>query len=395
MDGAAPPAKVTAVLAPSLALALFSAEPLVLSGSEPRPLALLLVTPTGEPGRISRSEAIRTVGEALESRTELFPEIVDPSVNEDCKGRLACIVRELRAASRSRHDPARWLLVVTQITLEGEPDRASATLVDLRRAEGLVDSVFGTDAEVRLDEASARAGPVLLESSDELASYLTRALDGPFRAPLAERGDLRAKGRLRIEPSVPGAIVQLDGRALGAVGSGPTVINRVRLGVHELRITAAGAPPWETWLELSAHAPEASIRPELDASPGRRSFLRPGLAVGGGVLAAAGAALVTWAILQAGDVDTACFRSRPGCEEGTGFAGFGYDARASRPEAVDPEGIGVAPLGAALAIAGTGIALGALLEGGEGVPWWSLGLSVVAGGAVLSASLLLDEGRLP
>lgn len=358
--------------------------PTVLSARSPAPLALLLVTPTGEPGRVSRSEALRALEAVLDTRTELRAVALDPSVNEACRGRLGCIVD----ATRSALSEASWLLVVTQITLEGEPDRVRALLLDLRALPLDPD-------EDAIDAASVRAEAREVATAEALRAVFARAFAGPFRPPLARAGRVRAQGRVRLAPTVPGALVHVDGRPVGTTGPGPTRIRGLAPGRHELRLTAPGRSPWAAEVEV-ASGPALLLEPELAPRPSaRRDAVRAGLAIGGAATALAGGALLAVAFADASsDVKTACFTSRPDCAGGQGFASFGYDASADRPEDVNPSGLGPGPVGAALAVMGTGVALGALFEEGE-TPWWSLGLSVAAGGAVLGAALVLDGGDLP
>ena len=221
-----------------------SPPPSVLSASEPEPLALLLVAPTGLPGQISRSEAIRAIEEAVGERTELRADPVDPSVNEDCRGRLACIVTTLNRQRPRDRDPAPWLLVVTRLTLEGEPDEVSATLLDLPRAESIVLSSLDPDVEVALDAATTRAPQASIRNSDELLRYVRGILDGVLKDPLARDGRLAARGSASIDPVTTGAVVTLDGRVLGATQSEALEIRRIRWGAHRVELSLPDTVGW-------------------------------------------------------------------------------------------------------------------------------------------------------
>ena len=83
--------------------ALLAASPLAhaqtsgpLSVGIRRPFAFLLGTPTGEGGRTSSSEIIRTVSDLLREDTNLELELLDSSLMRACRGRLVCLTLKAR-----------------------------------------------------------------------------------------------------------------------------------------------------------------------------------------------------------------------------------------------------------------------------------------------------------
>lgn len=360
----------------------------VLDAYAPDPVSLLLVTPTGESGRVSRSEAIRAVSASLAAHSRLSPVLSDPIVNEDCRGRLACIVRVLRS-SRSEVE-AQWLLVVTQITLEGEPDRVSLTLVNISRATPLIEGLDEAEAEVRIDEASLRKPPSAVTDIGSFRELLDRAFRVDFRGAWLRSGHGPPRGSILLVGTPSGALVHVDERLVGTTSSDPsTRLERVARGVHRIRVSAYGTTTFET--EVSV--PERGSA-EVQMPPQGSRGLRSGWIVGGGLLAAAGAGFLIGAAATDAQIRTACFSESPGCVGGASFVGFDYAPGASRPSDVDGGEVGMAPIGLGLGLAGMGIVLGALLEDGRDPPWWSAIAATAAGVAVFGAAVALDQGRV-
>ncbi|MEO1228109.1 MAG: PEGA domain-containing protein [Myxococcota bacterium] len=360
-----------------------------LDGSLPDPIEILLVTPTGEGGRVSRSETIRALEDRLAEHTLLEPVLIDPTVNEDCRGRLACIVRSLGR----RDDPtSKWLLVVTHITLEGEPDRVSLTLLDRVRAARQVGRAGAAEAEVRVDEAADRTSPVQVRDLDGLRSLLDRTFRVDFRSAWSESGHLPPRGSIVISGASKGALIDLDGRSLGTGDGQVVVIDRVRPGRHRVRVTAPGHPGLEQEVSVPSNGATEVLVPWPQSSHAR---LRTGLTVASGVLAAAGVGLLVTAAVTREDVRTACFDETPGCRGGSSFVGFGYDPDALQASEVDDGGMGWVPIGAALSGAGLALAVGTLLEEEERPPWWSMLGAVVVGGAAFGLAVGLDQARTP
>lgn len=360
----------------------------VLSATPSRPLEFLHVAPTGQPGRISRSDVLRTIEAGLKAHTVLRPNVVDPIVNEDCRGQLACIVRVVSEGGRG--DP-RWLLLLTQISLSGELDRVRLTLLDLRLAREVLQDPFGGEPEVALARAEHRAEPRPVAGPDELAALFDEALLGPLSAPLGAAQALRPTGSLTLKGGEAGAVVRIDGSMVGVSGDGELLVDRVPLGPHEVELDYPGAGVWSSSFELSPDRPRVELRAERPAPELGPASTRAWFVAGGGVLAAGGAALLVAAAVTTESVSTACFEGAANCRPGSSFAGFGYDPSATDPRAVDPSGPGMAAVGLALATAGTGLAVGALFEDGEDVPWWSVGLSALAGGAAFGVAVALDS----
>ncbi len=370
----------------SLLMVVAAAPVTVLSGSTPEPVALLLLSPTGERGRVSRSDAIRTVEASLLRRTELSPTAVDPRIGADCRGKTNCIIRGLPPGDDG---PVGWLLIVTLVSLEGSPDRASLVLIRLPRALPIDDDAL----EIALDGASHRATPSDISSSEAFARFVDAAIDGPLSAVLEQERAQRASGEVLLSRVPLGAVILVDGRPVGTAATADIRIERLRPGPHRIEVAPSTGPTWRSELEVGVGRVAPTVEVALDLDPRSRAN-RIGVGIGGGALALGGAALVAVAAAIERPVASACFSSVPGCESGTSFVRSGYDPSAPLSADVNRYGVPLVPLGAALAVTGAGIALGAWLEDRD-IPWWSVGISTLAGAAVFGAAALAESGRMP
>src|SRR5687767_3628330 len=138
----------------ALALALIAQTPsadLILPANR-KPLAFLLITPSGNVANTSSSEIIRIMSALFAKHTDFELSIVDPASVIECKGQLGCMVEQVRAdynrtvyllpngtvapydehldfLKKKKVVYAPYLLVLSNLTLD-ESDRLSITMID-------------------------------------------------------------------------------------------------------------------------------------------------------------------------------------------------------------------------------------------------------------------------
>ncbi len=294
-------------------------------------------------------------------------------------------------AAEARPTPA-WLLVWN--VLPGRPARLQALLIDVGQAQRRARDVPSTDpdraerveaavfAEARhteplavdLSDPEARRGAVREIVRERLGDVLD---EGPGGAPLAE---------LRLRGTEAGWAVRIEGRTVGLTGPGATLLRGLRGGTRRVELSAIEpAIEWALSAELGPGA-----RVELDAGrPDRGPHpVRPALLWGGLATAAVGAGLVTWGA-SLGGVRVGCVSraGEPSDCAGLRAARTGFDGAATPTtelDAVRGTGPALLPLGAALLGAGAGWVVGRWLGPDAELPWWGLGLGLVAGGAALA-----------
>jgi hypothetical protein len=409
-----------------LGLLLLAATPEIRL-AEPLPLSFLLSTPTGEVGAINTSEVIRIVDELFSAHTDLRPVLLDAALMEECRGRLICLSLKARRdyereslllddgelapyrehVDRLRRDGVvypRYLLVLSNVTSPGQPDRMSALMLDTDLALGLFHAA-DRNREAWQDELEARvaSAAVLLEvrrreihGPDDARAFMRELVTGLLREPLQQAGHYEPYGRIEIACDVEGAAISIDGTTVGVTGEDPLVVGHVRPGTHAIEVTHAERRPFtETILVATGETAQLDARLALlDSSPaviaGRVVFWS------GIALSVAGAVLVSFAI-AAGDPElkTACFDEGDGtCTGGSSFTTLGASTGDDTdPVDVNPPGVLTAPLGYSLIGAGAAFSIGSLFED-SGVPWISLAAGLVIGGAAYGLSAALDGPHL-
>lgn len=391
----------------------------VVTISERVPFAFLLNTPTGAVANTSSSQLIRTVSDTLRRDTSFQLQLFDGDVVRTCQGRLTCLVlaaredyerqaleradgtfapyrehvRRMRDADRSY---PRYLLVLSNVSIPDRPDRMSATLIDTdvaleifhdapREKEEWEDFV-----ESRISGAAARTPTVRTEIESAVAAteFIERLFRREYVEVLEASGHWRPYGSIDLVSNVEGLEIALDGRTVATTVPGVTRLARVLPGTRAITARHPGYTAVETTaLVRRGEVARVELAP-VGLASGASEGDRTALLVTGGVTAAVGAGLLVWSASRAdGNVRTLCF-DEP-CLSGR-FQTIGYDPEADFGAAddVNPNGLLVAPLGAALVGMGASFAIGALLTE-DASPWWSVLSGVVVGGAIYGTAAAL------
>ncbi len=409
-----------------LGLALLTATPEV-HLEEPQPLSFLLSTPTGEIAAVNSSEIIRILDELFAAHTNLRPVLLDASLMDECRGRLVCLSLKARPdyrrealmtdsgelapfrehVDRLRRDGvvySRYLLVLTNVTREGQPDRMSALLVDTDQALALFHAAdrrrdgWEDDLEARV-AASAVLAEVRRKEIPTAAlarGFMNDLFTKTLRPPLEEAGYYEPYGALEITCDVEGAGISIDGTTVGVTQDEPIAVRRVRPGTHVIELTDPKHAPFtvSVLVERGQTAPVSVDLRALENNPSRiadRIVFWSGIAlsvIGAGVLVAAVAT-------QDRDLVTACFDEPGGdCSGGSAFTTLGArHADDTAPEDVNPRGLLLGPFGYSLIGAGATFTVGSLFEE-DSAPWISLIAGLVIGGTAYGLSAALDGPHL-
>lgn len=387
--------------------------------------AFLLGTPTGEVARTSSSEVIRLFSEVLRRETDFNAQVLDAAVMIECRGKLGCI--SLKARARD-YDPAarpsedgkllpyrehvrrlkedkvpypRYLLVISNVTLEGEEDRMTAVLVDTDAALQIFhedprkSSDWQDDVEARVTTSAVLIPPIKINvrDADETRRFLERLVLEDFRRLFEQGGHWRPYGELTLVGPDPGLAIVIDGDTVGTTQGETTRILQVLPGSHRVGLTHPDYTPFQQDVTVTAGATT-----QVDARPARVAGSAAGLhqvVFWTGVAASvAGAALVGYAFTLPANVTTACFEGE-GCSSNSAFVSFGYDPQASLARDVNPSGVLVAPLGYSLVLTGAAFSLGTLFIGESEIPWLPVVLGLGAGVVAYGLSSALNGAGVP
>lgn len=308
---------------------------------------------------------------------------------------LSCLVKEVGFVKGG----PRFLLLLSVQPEGSGADHLSAILLDVERsldAYRAGASGPAEDVENRIFELASSAPSEAVDTSDAagLSGYFDRLLEETFRPVLERDGDYRALGRIEIESRVPRAAVHLDGRLLGFVGAGKSLIEDVAPGRRDLALKDAAALRLARTLDVSAgETVTVELAREVRPHPARDVLLYGGIGV-----AAAGVALAGVALARAmDDVEAACLVRQADAADAcpkVGAVTFGYRREAAPttdPDAVNPPGVLIGALGASLIVTGAAWTLEMLLFGDdEAMPWIELGVGLLAGGLVYGGAALAD-----
>jgi hypothetical protein len=374
------------------------------------PLALVLATPTGEVAKTNNSEIIRMVTDAFERHTDFEIELVDERAVERCRGRLYCLADEARldySEERLRRSDGgrmtyrehlhrlseegtaypRFMLLLTNVAVEGAPDRVTAVLVDTDRALALLHDTkregrWEERVEAAVSEQAVVAAPPRREVADADAAgdLVERLVTEDLRAVLEQQGRWEPWGSIAIEIEAEEPLeIAVDDRTVGTTIPGTNELMRVSAGEHRIRLRHPSYADAELAVKVERGA-RAVLEPELVRTVHEPTVLRPITAWSGLVVALSGAVIATFAIVrQNQEVKTACFDASACSHDG--FATFSYSSGASDPKNVNPPGVLMAPLGYSLVAAGAAWSLGTVLFGDDSdVPWiqWIAGLALGA-----------------
>jgi hypothetical protein len=403
-----------------------------ISLQERQPLAFLLGTPTGQIANIRSSEIIRAVTNLLREHTNFSPELTDSTHLTSCKGRLGCLVeavrgdyhyesmlmangekipfeQHLRSLTREKVSYPQYLIVMSNITLEGAADRISVVLVDTDLALEVLhnarrdQSNWREDAEARISETAVRFGPNRTEvrTADEANALLDRLFTKELSLVFQASANWEPYGEIVIHTDSDGHAIVLDGTIVGTTAGTETRITHVTQGPRALELQHPKYETFSTSVEV-VRGKSVEVRATLERSQSSGSSIARSSLFWGGIGAAAiGTTLLVLAIAQQdGGVRNYCFSSSVGCEAKSSFVTSGYDpglAADLNPE-VNPSGLLMAPLGYSLMLGGGTWTAGTMLFGSEDdFPWIPLVAGVVVGGLSygLSAALNSPSGSEP
>jgi hypothetical protein len=368
------------------------------AGLQPRvPAAFLVVTPPGVSGRASASDLMAAAAEALGARTHLelrsLEQLgVDQAALDACQGSapLSCWARVVRGLGGAA--APRYALVAALQPAGPELEQVTLLLMDLEDAARRLDAAPAgdRDAAAQVEDAlfavTPRAPPVRLDLArpEVRKAAFADALADHFQPALTDAGHWGGLGRVRVQDTLRGWAVTVDGAPAGVTTPVETVLDGAPEGERRVGVAVPWDPAFVAPVTVRAGA-EAWLR--IPPAPPPLSRARVGVRYGGLAVAAAGLAVLGYGVARAHDgAQVTCLR-RPGdagdCA-GLGTPSTGYDpARipATDPAAVDAGGLAILPLGAALAVAGGGASAWAWLESDEAAfPWWPLAVGLVAGG---------------
>ncbi|MEQ9500987.1 MAG: PEGA domain-containing protein [Deltaproteobacteria bacterium] len=406
-------------LAAALLLAGAPDDPTHLIAVQERvPFAFLLNTPTGGTARTSSSELIRFVTDTLRRDTSFAVQLVDGEVVKTCQGELTCLVlasrrdyersallrpdgsplpyrEHVRRLAEREEDYARYLLILSNVTVPDRPDRVSASLIDTDLALAVYHEAdhsrpeWKERVETRISTAAMPKGTLRAEvdGNADAAQFVERLVRQDF-APLFEAsGHWQPYGSVDLVTNAEGLEILLDGRSVGSTQGARTRLTKLLPGTRAISVRHPDYTTLDTTVTVrrgentTVQVDPIPIVSEADAT------IRPVVFYSGIAVAAAGAGLLVFAAArQDRSVRTVCFDGD--CPSGQ-FQTLGYDPNVpiADAESVNPNGVLVAPLGAALLTGGAAFTLGTgLVE--RASPWWSVLVGVVAGGVVYGLGTL-------
>lgn len=363
----------------------------------PVPTAFLVVTPPGVSARAPAADLMAAAAGALARHTHLrlrsLEQLgVDPTALDVCQGSapLSCWARTVHGLAAAERP--RYALVLALQPAGPEREQVTLLLLDLDDATRRLDAAPTDDPEARaqvedgLFATTPRAAPArldLTEAEVRRGAFEAAVLD-TFQAPLQAAGHWGGLGRIRLQDTLRGWPVRVDGLEAGVTAAVETTLEGAPAGPRRVSVVVPWGAPFEAEVTV---APGVDALVRVPAEPtvhGARAAVR----YGGLAVAAAGVAVLGVGLARARDgAGVTCLR-RPGdvgeCA-GLGTPTTGYDPGlipSTNPGAVDAGGLAYVPMGAALVVAGGGASLWAWLESDEGAfPWWPLAVGLVAGGA--------------
>jgi hypothetical protein len=395
--------------------------------AERKPLAFLLITPTGQVGSTASTEIIRVLSELVDRHTNLHLREFDPQSVSECKGLLGCFVTKVRPdydrqsmmlgsggfapysehldrLKREKKEYPQLLLVLSNLTVPGQPDRLTVVVVDTDRALELSQGVshdadgWERDLEARINENALLARPKWeqLKSEEEVRRYLDRVFNEDLRRAFLTTENWEPYGSIEVDLARSDVSIELDGTTVGTTRSGVTRLVSVTPGRRAMKLSNPLLKPYGTEVtvergKIARLTPVLEIAPQQGASTLRTVLLWSGVGV-----AVVGASITGYAIANTSDVSTYCVMSAPNgaCMETKSFKTSSYNANAAPtffPSMVNPSGVLMAPLGYSLFAAGAVWSLSMLLFDRESeVPWLELIIGAVVGGASYAVSAALN-----
>lgn len=379
-------------------------ETVILAGERPDRAVMLIMTPRQTTPNIPSSTyldgAQRAFGrETCLSLSSAEQAGIDASQMRECPldFRLSCWARLARPDAQQG---ARFL-VVLNLQRVGPSDRASLTLLDLDRVSTILrderDEGDQEAKEQRVFELALQLEPQVLGPEEEGAvdRFWEDSVSRDLRPLLESSGHFRPYGEIELVSETSDLTLELDGRVIGTTSEGSMLLREVLPG--ERVLTVRRADGWMSTRRVKV-ARGASSRVEMESPP---SAVHPGRSVvwvSGFVLAAVGATVLGLTAASASDGLGAVCLQRSTSDSGCASAGTltsayaGIDAApTSDPNAVNPSGLLLAPLGLGLAAGGLVTGLGTLLVGDDAdFPWPQILVGLGTAGLVYGAGAVMD-----
>ncbi|MBI2374057.1 MAG: hypothetical protein HYV07_08665 [Deltaproteobacteria bacterium] len=390
---------------------------------ERRPFAILLGTPTGEIARTRSSDVIRMLSEQLAVHTNFFAELADANILSKCRGQLGCMVEAVRpdyvydeaaglAYDQIQRKLARegvaypkYLLVVSNVAIEGQADRLAVVLVDTDLALAAIhDAPHGApnwreDVEAQISTSAVLYGPERVEVStpEETSQFLDKLFSTQLWRIFEKSGNWEPYGEISLVGVEAGYAVSLDGNVVGTTASDQTQLREVVSGLRRLRLEHPSIHPLDLEVDVArGKTVSVEVHPIPIGDAGAK-LVRGIVTWTGAGVAAIGAAITVAAILaEDSDVKTYCFKGEGSpCESARRFATLGYDP--SKADTLDPSvnpaGVMLAPLGYSLIGAGLTWSLGTELLGPKDeLPWIPLAVGAAVGALSYVVSGLAQPG---
>jgi len=380
------------------ALLLLIGQPHVINLQERVPLTLVVSTPTGQVADISKSELIRIASDLVKEHTDFFPQDLDELVIEECKGRLTCLALKSRRGEEGSEglQDAKYLLLISNVSIPDGADRLSIVLLDVEAALRIHrDAVrkvgWQDEVEATISEEAVISPPLRSEVRDaqEATTFLATAFTRELARGLEDAGHWEPYGNIEISCEHEGAVIQLDGNGLGSTVSGVTELHRARPGARTLEIEQQGYEPFQTTVEVTRGG-IAKVHVDLTSLPSNTTgIVRQAVAWSGVAVGAVGVALSIFGAVKKGNAESGCFAP---CDTGSQFITFGYDpSEVGSTSNINPSGVAIVPLGAALAGTGLTWSLGSWLFAEDGdIPWIQLLVGAAVGGTTYAIMVLAD-----
>lgn len=398
---------MTVGLSCALALSLMAAPgaPPTVSAAVRAPAVVVVVTPFGKATATGSSRLLDAFAEALEARSDLEVRSAEQAGLSlraflDCPSaeRLTCWARTVGAGGS---EAPRHLFVLSARPVDAERDRVSATWMDLDALEGRLERHRDARPEEREDilyAASVHTPPRDVRVG-ALASAFAGLLQEGLQARLVSSGYARTYASLVVRADAPDAWLSVDERVLGPLpAAGAVRVEGLVAGRHRVGLVG---PDRATVLGRCGRAVELGPEDPADLDlRGCQSLGAPPSPVPGQVLRWTGAAT---AVLGAALVGVGIQRARSGPSticvgsarcDALGLPSLAFDPSAGPTadrDAVDPGGLGWAPLGAGLLGAGATWLTSSLLTEVEAW-WWPTLAGLVVGGALFGGVALAGSG---
>lgn len=374
-----------------LCLALLAAAPpdAELSAGERGLLSVVVVAPAGRMQSTTRSDMLRSIGNAARLNTNLVVQELqnaEPCLDQTQGGdRLRCLA--IAAGADAEETTAPFFLIVSVLRTPKE-DRLSAMLVDSTRANEIVvrtgpENADQAGVDILREAVRASVPQTAARDADEIEIFVRKMFD-QLRPVFSATGFWGELGTIDIEVDRAGLEISLDGKTLpGVTAKGRTRIVEVREGKRTLKLSGGNAVPVSTTMviERNVTATWNPVIEEVVVSYANDVVFWSGVGVG-----VAGVALAVVGIATPARTRSHCYQRNAGdrCEDlNTTFRSF--DGRTGSV------GAGQVAIGLVTASVTTLVLNLFLAEDGR-FPWLEIVGGVVAGGIGFGGAYLINEG---